>query len=46
MIDHIPVLRDEVVYLLEPRSGVVIVDGTVGSAGTPRRSSRRSRPSD
>jgi len=33
MIDHTPVLRDEVVRLLEPRSGGVIVDGTVGLGG-------------
>jgi 16S rRNA (cytosine1402-N4)-methyltransferase len=30
---HVPVLRDEVVRLLAPKSGVIIVDGTVGLGG-------------
>jgi 16S rRNA (cytosine1402-N4)-methyltransferase len=33
MIDHTPVLRDEVVRLLAPRPDGVIVDGTVGLGG-------------
>lgn len=33
MTTHIPVLLNEVLEILEPKSGKVIVDGTLGSAG-------------
>ena len=31
--DHVPVLADEVVSLLDPRPGETVVDGTFGAGG-------------
>lgn len=45
MAEHIPVLLDEVLGLLDPQPGEVIVDATVGLAGHARELLRAAGPS-
>lgn len=42
---HVPVLLDQVVEWLRPRSGTIVVDGTLGGGGHARRLAERVQPS-
>lgn len=41
---HVPVLLDEVVEWLDPRPGMILVDGTLGAGGHARALAERIRP--
>lgn len=41
---HVPVMADEVVHWLEPRPGIILVDGTFGAGGHARRLAAAVRP--